>query len=146
MTSIGMASRSRSCGSIFCGTSANKTGRSVCSSPSSHLDRAVQRGGVRPEFVGGVCICMLSVGDMFIVESECRRAESVCTRLAGVLPAVVVSRIRSRFLNIVVSVVVTLPFAEAIRVESVWMRVVERVVSCGYVVALDFVGFGGVVV
>ena len=89
---------------------------------------------------------MLSFGDMFIVESECRRAESVCTRLGGVLPAVVVSRIRSRFLNFVVSMVVTLPFAESVRVESVRMRVVERVVSCGYVVELDVVGFVGVVV
>jgi hypothetical protein len=49
-------------------------------------------------------------------------------------------------LNFVVSVVVTLPFAESTRVESVWMRVVERVVSCGYVVAVDVVGFVGVVV
>jgi hypothetical protein len=89
---------------------------------------------------------VLSVGVTFIVESECRRAESECTWLGGVLPALVVSRIRSRFLNFVVSIEVTLPFAESVWVESVWMRLVERVVSCGYVVEVDVVGFVGVVV
>jgi hypothetical protein len=146
MTSIGTASRSRSCGASSRGTSAYKTGRSVRSSPSSFFRRAAQRGGVRVELLVGGRIPVLSVGDMFIVESECRCAESECTRLGGVLPAFVVSRIRSRFLNFVVSMVVTLPFAESTRVESVWMRVVVRVVSCGYVVAVDVVGFVGVVV
>ena len=61
---------------------------------------------------------MLSVGDTFIEESECRRVESVCIRLDGVLPAVVVSRMRSCFC-FRESVVITLPFAESIFVESV---------------------------
>jgi hypothetical protein len=101
---------------------------------------------VRPEF-GGVLIRMLSVGDTFIVESECRRVESECTWLVGVLPALVVSRIRSCFVYFVVSVVITLPFAESTLVESLCIRVDERVVSCGYVVVEDdVVGFVGVVV
>lgn len=79
----------------------------------------------------GVCIFVLSVGVTFIEESECSRAESVCTLLDGVLPAAVVSRIRSFLLCVVELDVVTLPFAESTRVESVWMRVVERVVSWG---------------
>ena len=87
---------------------------------------------MRPEFGGGL-IRVLSVGDTFIVESVCRRVESECIRVAGVLPAVVVSRMRSCFC-FVESVVITLPFAESTFVESVWMRVDERVVSCGYVV------------
>jgi hypothetical protein len=146
MTSIGTASRSRSCGESSRESSGCRTGRSNRSSPSSFYLPVTQRGGVRPELLVGVCIPVLSVGDTFIVESECRRAESECTRLEGVLPAEVVSRIRSRFLYLVVSMVVTLPFAESTRVESVWMRVVVRVVSCGYVVAVDVVGFVGVVV
>lgn len=81
--------------------------------------RGVQRGGVRVEFVGGVLIRVLSVGDLFIDESECHFVESECTLLAGVLPAVVVSRMRSFFLVVVEFVVVTLPFAESTREESV---------------------------
>ena len=63
-------------------------------------------------------IRVLSVGDTFIVESVCRRVESVCIREGGVLPAMVVSRMRS-FFCLMESVVITLPFAESIFVESV---------------------------
>jgi hypothetical protein len=96
--------------------------------------------------LGGGVIPVLSVGVMFMVESVCSRVESVCIRVDGVLPAVVVSRIRSFFLCVVELDVVTLPFDESTFVESVWMRVDERVVSCGYVVVDDVVGFVGVVV
>jgi hypothetical protein len=73
---------------------------------------------VRVEFVGGGLIRVLSVGDEFIVESECHFVESECTLLAGVLPAVVVSRMRSFFLRVEELLVVTLPFDESTRVES----------------------------
>jgi len=62
-------------------------------------------------------IRVLSVGETFIDESVCRRVESVCTFV--VLPAVVVSRMRSFFFFVDVLELVTLPFAESIRVESV---------------------------
>jgi hypothetical protein len=83
---------------------------------------------VRVELEGGIRV--LSVGDAFIVESECHFVESERT---FVLPAVVVSRMRSFFLRVEELSVVTLPFDESTRVESLWMRVVERVVSCGTV-------------
>ena len=88
---------------------------------------------MRDEFGVGVPIRVLSVGDMFIVESVCVREESECTLLGGILPAVVVSRMRSFFLRVEEFDVVPLPFDESTRVESVWMRVDARVVSCGYV-------------
>jgi hypothetical protein len=74
---------------------------------------------VRDELGVGVPIRVLSVGDTFIVESECRRAESVCTRVGGVLPAAVVSRMRSRDLRVEELELVTLPFDESTLVESV---------------------------
>jgi hypothetical protein len=74
---------------------------------------------VRDELGLGVPIRVLSVGDTFIEESECRRAESVCTRVGGVLPAVVVSRMRSRDLRVDELELVTLPFDESTLVESV---------------------------
>jgi hypothetical protein len=70
-----------------------------------------------------VLIRVLSVGDAFIVESECHFVESECTLLESSLPAVVVSRMRSFFLVVEEFVVVTLPFAESTRVESVRIRV-----------------------
>jgi hypothetical protein len=90
-------------------------------SSSSSISCAIpdQRGGVRDELDGGVLIFELSVGEAFIVESECRRVESECTLLGGILPAVVVSRTRSFFLCVEVLEVVTLPFDESTRVESV---------------------------
>jgi hypothetical protein len=103
----------------------------VRSSPSRSGDSADQRGGVVVELGFGVRIFVLSVGVTFIDESECRRAESECTLLGGVLPAFVVSRMRSFRLNVVELELVTLPFEESTRVESEWMRVDERVVSCG---------------
>jgi hypothetical protein len=81
--------------------------------------------------LGGGVIPVLSVGDLFMVESVCRRVESVCIRVEGVLPAFVVSRIRSFRLWVVELEVVTLPFDESTFVESVWIRVDARVVSCG---------------
>jgi len=124
-----MALRSHSCDESWGHASKNKTGRSAWPLPVEISHGAVQRGGVVVELGFGVCIFVLSVGLTFIEESECSRAESECTLLGGVLPAVVVSRIRSFFLCVVDFDVVTLPFAESTRVESVWMRVVERVVS-----------------
>jgi hypothetical protein len=118
----------------------------VGSSSSASCAAPHQRGGVRDEFGVGVPVRVLSVGDAFIVESECRCDESECTLLGGVLPAVVVSRMRSFFLCVEELEVVTLPFDESTRVESVRVRADERVVSCGYVEDDDVVGFVGVVV
>jgi len=123
-----MALRSHSCDESWGHASTNKTGRSAWPLPVEISHGAVQRGGVVVELGFGVCIFVLSVGLTFIEESECSRAESVCTLLGGVLPAVVVSRIRS-FLCAADFDVVTLPFAESTRVVSGWMRVADRVVS-----------------
>ncbi|MEP7067423.1 MAG: hypothetical protein ABI889_15420 [Gemmatimonadota bacterium] len=68
----------------------------------------------------GVPIRVLSAGDTFIDESVCTLVESVWTRLDGVFPAFVVSRMRSLFCRVVDEFeVVTLPFDESTRVESV---------------------------
>ena len=74
---------------------------------------------MRDELGLGVPIRVLSIGDTFIDESECRRVESVCTRVDGILPAFVVSRMRSFLFVVEDSVVVTLPFDESTFVESV---------------------------